>query len=218
MKFKTVVPILMVLLSLALVACRGKEKSVDNFSDNEAEEMYGDSPVPDWSFEILTTEDKPANGEEAYLYAGGLKYKGFTIKAPGGYAEYSNRDDYQSLVVLFYMVDHLANEYSKSGDTYPSQEEWTKFQTEILDPLREGAWNWEAITVKKWKKKAGDLYYQLNNTPIMIGDRGADWQSYFYELNYGSSDWKKHLVISAAKGNNEFKLPEDALMIRTSLW
>lgn len=208
----------MILLVSALVACGGKQKSVDNLSDEESEEIYGDSPVSDWSFEILTKEDKPTNGEEAYLHAGGWVYKGFTIKMPGGYAEYSNRDDYQSLVPLFYMVDHLASDYSESGDAYPSKEEWAKFEAEILSPLREGIWTWEEIPVKKWKKKAGDYYYQLENTSIMIGDRGADWQSYLYTIDSTDTKWKKQLIISAAKENNEFDIPEDALIIRTSLW
>lgn len=215
MKFKTVVPILMMSLVPTIVACAGKEKSSDNLSDAETEEMYGDSPAPEWGFEVITREDKAAEGEESYLHAGGFKYEGLAIKMPGGYAEYSNHDDYQSLVTLFYLADHLAYKYSKSGDVYPTKKEWTDFQNEVLGPLCEGAWNWEAIPVKKWKKEAGDYYYTLDNLSIMIGDRGAEWQTYFYDTYFGNTEWKKQLIIRAAKEDNEFQLPEGAVFIRT---
>lgn len=45
----------------------------------------------------------------------------------------------------------------------------------------------------------------------MIGNRGADWQTYFYF----EGEWKKQLVIRAASGDNAPGLPEGALFIST---
>lgn len=208
------------MIFMVIVSCVGKKNNAENLSDMtaeenltdaETEEIYGDSPAPEWGFDVVVEEDKPTHGEASYLHAGGFKYVGLTIKNPEGYAEYSNREDYQSLVTLFYLADYLSYDYSKSGDAYPSKKEWTDFQNEILRPLCEGAWNWEAIPVKKWKKKAGDYFYTLGNKQIMIGNRGADWQTYFYF----EGEWKKQLVIRAASGDNAPGLPEGALFIST---
>lgn len=183
-------------------------------SDTETEDMYGDSPEYSWSFEVLTKEDKPTSKETAHLHTGGFEYKAITLRTHDGYVAYSNQIDYQSWVHLFYLVDHLASKYSRSGDTYPSKKDWEVFQSEVLNPLRDGASNWEVIPVKKWRKEAGDYYYALQDQSIYIGNRGSDRQSYYF-IEY---NWKHILTITEAEENNEYNLPEGALIIRTITW
>ncbi len=186
-------------------------------SDAETEYLYGDSPTPDWHFEVLLKEDAPTDGEDASLYAGGWKYDGITIKTVDGYAPYNNKEYYQWNLPLYYLVCRLSAQYSQSGDTYPSKTAWRTFQTEVLDPLREGGINWEIIQNKKWRKKAGDIYYSLENTEIRPLDRTADWQSYYYEI--GTEPKREYrMILKSLPEDNPYNLPEGTLAITTLIW
>lgn len=212
----------------SIISCARSSNTNDNESDSistesydmsdaETEDAYGDSPDPDWHFEVLVKEDALEYGEEASLYAGGWKYDGITITTTDGYASYSNQQDYQWYLPLFYMVCRLASEFSTSGETYPSKAEWKQFQSEVLDPLRQGGDNWENIQNKKWRKEAGDIYYSLENTDIKPLDRTADWQSYYYEIRLGSTR-QKRIIIKGLPENNSYNLPEGTIAMMTLTW
>lgn len=186
-------------------------------SDAETEYLYGASPEPDWHFEVLVEEDAPADGEDASLYAGGWKYDGITIKTIDGYAPYNNHENYQWNLPLYYLVCGLSAEYSQSGDTYPTKAAWRAFQTEVLDPLRDGGVNWETIQNNKWRKEAGDIYYSLESKEILPLDRTAGWQSYYYE--FGTENKRQHrIILKSLPENNPYNLPKGTLAIITLIW
>lgn len=204
------------------LSCSNRQNSAqsdDNYdyaSDQSGEEEDGDAD--EVFYKVILSTSKPKPGEE-HLSDNSLKFGGLTVcNSAGNYLLFNDETDYVNFARSFLFACMLAERAGLS-----SQQEWADFQNNVLNNTYFAPYYpacMDNISDPKWRESTKKLWYdRCRDMPILIGKRSYGKQVFKYPLSYPyDTDCNWNLIIKRASADNEFGLPDGAIIINTGLW